>query len=499
MRVRTRIATSPTGHPHVGTLYMALFNSIFAAHYGGDFLLRIEDTDQTRSRPEFEESIYESLRWIGLTWQEGPDVGGPFGPYRQSERTDIYRKHCADLLRAGKAYKCFTTAEELEEIRLVSQKTGQKIGYDRRHRNLTEEEINAFESAGRPFVLRLKVPLSGDVEFTHRIKGKISVPCKDVDDQVLLKSDAFPTYHLANVVDDHEMQITHVIRGDEWISSTPKHILLYQAFGWKPPEFLHMPLLLGPDGKKLSKRKNPTSAFYYKQSGFLPEAFRNFLTLMGYSMTGDREIYSLEEIIAEFDPKRIGISGAVFDIKKLEWLNQQYLIRLIPEEELWPRIREWGFNDTFMKRLMPLVRTRIRTFGDFFELCDFFFTSHLPWTKELLLPKDTSEKMVVSILQCILWGLEENEKWDRTAIEEVSQTVAKVFDVNHKKIVIPILFAVFMGKHQGPPLYDSFVLLGEHITRARLLQSIQFLGGVSNTFQAELKKSWDARLGLLVK
>ncbi|MCP5469120.1 MAG: glutamate--tRNA ligase [Chlamydiales bacterium] len=482
--IRVRIAPSPTGDPHVGTAYMALFNYIFARHHKGAFILRVEDTDQSRSRPEYERNLFDALKWCGLQWDEGPDIGGPYAPYKQSERSDIYKKYAYQLLEEGKAYKCFATAEELAEMREM-RKAG---GYDRRYRNLSQEEIKARE--GQPFTLRLKVPLTGECVFEDRIKGRITVPWADIDDQVLLKSDGFPTYHLANVVDDHLMKISHVIRGDEWISSTPKHILLYEHFGWQPPEFLHMPLLLGVDGKKLSKRKNPTSIFFYRDSGYLPEGFLNFLSLMGYSMPEDKEIYSLDEVIEHFDAKRIGKSGAVFDIKKLDWLNQHYLINHIPEEKLWGRIREWGFSDTFMKKLMPLVHTRIKTFGEFIELCDFFFINHLPYTQELLTPKNIDPTTAACILQCVIWSMEESEDWSNTGIEQASHRVAEHFEVHHKKVVMALLFGTIMGKEKGPPLFDSVKILGRDITRARLLNAINFLGGVSNKRLATLKKEW---------
>ncbi|HEV7736192.1 MAG TPA: glutamate--tRNA ligase, partial [Chlamydiales bacterium] len=264
MSVRVRLAPSPTGDPHVGTAYISLFNLIFARHFKGKLVLRIEDTDQNRSRPEYEKNIIDALHWCKIQWDEGPDIGGPYGPYRQSERTEIYRQHAYDLVEKGKAYKCFATAEELAEMRELAAKQGKRIGYDRRYRNLSPEEIRERELAGQPFVIRLKVPLTGECIFEDAIKGRITAPWADIDDQVLLKSDGFPTYHLANVVDDRLMKITHVIRGDEWMTSTPKHILMYEYFGWTPPTFMHMPLLLGKDGKKLSKRKNPTSIFYYR-------------------------------------------------------------------------------------------------------------------------------------------------------------------------------------------------------------------------------------------
>ncbi|MBS0628833.1 MAG: glutamate--tRNA ligase [Verrucomicrobia bacterium] len=492
MTVRTRIAPSPTGDPHVGTAYMALFNLVFARHFGGQFLLRIEDTDQTRSRPEYEQSIVDTLHWCGIDWDEGPDKGGPCGPYRQSERTEIYRKYVQILLDTGKAYKCFATPEELEEMREIAQKTGAKIGYDRRYRNLSPAEVKEREDAGQPYTIRLKVPLTGECVYEDGIKGRITVPWADVDDQILLKSDKFPTYHLANVVDDHLMEITHVIRGDEWMSSTPKHVMLYEAFGWTPPKFMHMPLLLGKDGKKLSKRKNPTSIFYFRDSGYLPEALLNFLSLMGYSMPNDQEIYSVDEFIKAFDPNRIGVSGAIFDMQKLDWINQQYIIKNIPEDHLWHRIKEWGFRDEFMQKLMSLCHTRIKTFAEFIELCSFFFINHLPLTQENLCPKGTPPDQVAAMLQTIIWSMEEQENWGKEGFDTASRKVAEVFKVNHKKVIIPILFTAITGKQQGPPLFDSVGILGKDRTRARLLQAIEFLGGISNKKMAQLVKGWKA-------
>ncbi len=492
-KVRVRIAPSPTGDPHVGTAYMAIFNLIFAKHFGGTFILRIEDTDRTRSRPEYEKSIFDALRWANIAWDEGPDVGGPFGPYRQSERTEIYRTHCQQLLDAGKAYKCFATAEELAEMRELAVKLGQRVGYDRRYRNLSPDEVAERERAAQPYVVRLKVPLTGECEYEDGIKGRITCPWADIDDQVLLKSDGFPTYHLANVVDDHLMQISHVIRGDEWMSSTPKHILLYQSFGWTPPVFMHMPLLLGKDGKKLSKRRNPTSIFYYRDSGYLPEAFGNFMTLMGYSMPHDKEMYSIEEIIRDFDPKRIGVSGAFFDIQKLDWLNQQYLIKNIPEQQLWDRIKQWAFNDAFMQKLMPLCHTRIKTFGEFMELCSFFFVNHLQYTAQDLCPTGQSNERIAMMIQAIMWDLDARENWKREGIEKVAPHVAEVFGVNLKKVIIPILYVSLTGKRSGPPLYDAIDLLGKERTRARLMHAIDCLGGISNKKMDLLTKSWEKK------
>lgn len=487
---RVRIAPSPTGDPHVGTAYMALFNLIFARKKGGKFILRIEDTDQKRSRPLYERKIFEALHWCGIQWDEGPDVGGPYGPYRQSERTALYRTYAYQLVEAGKAYKDFATAEELSAMRALKGKAG---GYDRRYRNLTPEEIKEREAMALPYTIRLKVPLSGECQFMDEIKGLVTFPWADVDDQILLKSDGFPTYHLANVVDDHEMKITDVIRGDEWMSSTPKHILLYEAFGWTPPKFYHMPLLLGTDGKKLSKRRNPTSIFYYRDSGYLPEAFINFMTLMGYSMPGDKEVYTVEEVIEAFDPKRIGVSGAIFDLNKLDWINQHYLVHSIPSEKLWERLKQWQFNDAFMAKLMPLCHTRLKNFGEFMELSGFLFVNHIGYTKELLAPQALLPEEATFLLQALIWSLETQEEWNREGMEKASHEVASVFGVNHKKVIIPLLFASIMGKLHGLPLYDSVELLGKDRTRVRLLNAIAYLGGLSNKKMVDLLSAWEKR------
>lgn len=491
--VRVRIAPSPTGDPHVGTAYIALFNLIFARHHGGKFILRIEDTDQTRSRPEYETNIFNALKWCGLQWDEGPDVGGDFGPYRQSERLDIYQKYAQQLLDDGKAYKCFCTPQELAEMREQRARVGGRIGYDRRCRNLSEAEIKEKEVAGMPYVVRLKVPLTGECVYHDGVKGRVVAPWADIDDQVLMKTDGFPTYHLACIVDDHLMKITHIMRGDEWLSSTPKHVLLYEYFGWEKPVFMHMPLLLGQDKRKLSKRRNPTSIFFYRDSGYLPEAFVNFLSLMGYSMPEDQEVYDLQDIIDKFDPKRIGISGAVFDVEKLDWLNQQYIINHVPASELWSKIKDWGFTDEFMEQLMPLCHSRMKTFGDFIELAGFLFVNHLPYNQELLSPKNISPEQACLLLQSMIWLMEENEDWSGQGFNIASRDIAKIFSINHKKIVMPLLFVTIMGKRQGLPLFGSVDVLGKDRSRARLLNAINFLGGISKKKTARLQQVWQSK------
>jgi glutamyl-tRNA synthetase len=304
--VRVRIAPSPTGDPHVGTAYIGLFNRVFSRKHGGKFVLRIEDTDRARSSRESEQAIFDSLRWCGLEWDEGPDVGGAYGPYRQSERSEIYRKHADELLAKGEAYHCFATADELAEMRATAREQGRQTSYDRRYRALDPDETKRRLDAGESHVVRLKMPLDGVTVVSDGLRGDIDFENTQIDDQVLLKSDGMPTYHLANVVDDHLMEITHVIRAEEWISSTPKHVQLYKAFGWEPPTFIHMPLLRNPDKSKLSKRKNPTSIMYYERMGFLPEALLNYLGMMAFSMPDGREKFSLDEMVEAFDFDRVG-------------------------------------------------------------------------------------------------------------------------------------------------------------------------------------------------
>ncbi|MBI4615872.1 MAG: glutamate--tRNA ligase, partial [Planctomycetes bacterium] len=336
--VRVRIAPSPTGEPHVGTAYIALFNRAFARSHGGQFLLRIEDTDRTRSTKESELAILESLRWLGLSWDEGPDAGGPCGPYRQSERTEHYQRAAEELLEKGAAYRCFCTAERLEKMRKEQEATKARPGYDRLCRRLDPAEAHRRVAAGEPCVVRLAVPPEGATEFADGIRGEnVRIAHEEIDDQVLLKSDGFPTYHLANVVDDHLMGISHVIRAEEWIPSTPKHVLLYRAFGWEPPVFAHMPLLRNPDRSKISKRKNPTSLTWYRAAGFLPEALLNFLALLGGAAEGDEEVFDVSKLDSGFELSRIKTSAPVFDLKKLEWMNGQHLARIALDVVL-PRV-----------------------------------------------------------------------------------------------------------------------------------------------------------------
>ncbi|MEL0288857.1 MAG: glutamate--tRNA ligase, partial [Gammaproteobacteria bacterium] len=341
--VRTRVAPSPTGDPHVGTAYMALFSYCFAKQHGGEFVLRIEDTDAARSTAASEKKILDSLKWLGLDWDEGPDVGGPCGPYRQSERLEIYRSHVDQLLSQGDAFHCFCSAEDLDAMRKEQMAAGQTARYDGRCASLTDAEVSAKLDAGEPSVVRMKVPGEGACQFDDQLRGSISIDWSQVDMQVLLKGDGFPTYHLAVVVDDHLMGITHIIRGEEWINSAPKHQLLYQYFGWEMPELIHMPLLRNPDKSKLSKRKNPTSISFYKDMGYLPEAMLNYLGMLGWSMPNEEEKFSLDEMVAAFDIQRISMGAPVFDVEKLTWLNGRWLRENLSDDAFIDRLIEWRF------------------------------------------------------------------------------------------------------------------------------------------------------------
>lgn len=371
---RVRIAPSPTGDPHVGTAYMALFDYAYAHKGGGRFILRIEDTDQARYNPESEQRIYDALHWLGLQWDEGPDIGGPYAPYRQSERLPTYQEYANRLLTDGHAYYCFCTRERLEAVRKAQEAAKQPPKYDRHCLRLTPLEVEGRLASGQSRVVRLRMPDSGETTFYDLARGDVHFRNDLQDDQVLLKSDGFPTYHLAVVVDDHLMGITLVVRGEEWISSTPKHVVLYDALGWPRPGFVHMPLMRNADKSKISKRKNHTSLEWYRAQGFLPAAMRNYLALQGWSMPDGRETFSLEEFIASFTWDRVALGGPIFDLKRLDDLNGQYLRALSPDEFI-ATVDPWlpGVDPGVMLQIVPLVQSRFNRLSEFPRLAGFFF------------------------------------------------------------------------------------------------------------------------------
>ena len=476
---RVRIAPSPTGDPHVGTGYIALFDYVFARHTGGSFVLRIEDTDRQRSNDESERQIFHSLRWLGLRWDEGPDVGGPHGPYRQSERAEIYRKYAAQLIENGAAYPCFCTTERLEALREEQKrKKLSTLGYDKHcRRTVPPEEAKARMAAGEPHVIRLDVPTEGQTILNDVVRGRVEFENRTIDDQILIKSDGFPTYHLANVVDDHLMGITHVIRAEDWVSSTPKHLLLYAAFGWEPPVWVHMPLLRNPDKSKISKRKNPTSLLWYEEQGYLPEAIVNFLALMGWSVGEDREKFSIDEMIREFSWERVATSAPVFDLQKLDWLNGVYIREMTPEA-LAARLRETVLerhpvDDDLLLKTIPLVQERMKKLTDYLPMMAFLFEDVAPPAEDLVQKKSSAEEAarVLSLAEEAMSGV---EKWDAMILEERIRNLVSESDIKGRTVFMTLRVAV-LGSPVSPPLFESMELVGKKRTLARLRSARQIL------------------------
>jgi glutamyl-tRNA synthetase len=477
--VRTRIAPSPTGDPHVGTAYMSLFDKAFAHKHGGSFVLRIEDTDQTRYNPSSVEEIIESLSWLGLTPDEGPGIGGDYGPYVQTERSDIYVEHAERLIALGKAYRCFCTPERLEQMRREQAARKEPPRYDRTCRYLTSEEIERNLSEGKLYTVRMAVPDEGTTGFVDLIRGEISFENRVLDDSVLLKSDGLPVYHLAVVVDDHLMKITHVIRAEEWISSTPKHILLYQYFGWEPPKFAHMPLLRNADRSKISKRKHPTSLKWYREQGFLPEAMINFLALQGWSMPDGREIFFYEDVEREFTFDRMTTSGPIFDLVKLTSINGKH-IRMLSEDELYKRLQPClppGLDPDRVRQVVPLIHDRLTRLNEFYELTDFLFGPPPDHDANLLLPKNGTPEQVRDGLQRIRKLLEAlPEPWTHEAWEAGMRAIAADMGLKAGDAFM-ILRVATSGRTASPPLFESLGILGKAETLRRVDAALAKLGG----------------------
>jgi glutamyl-tRNA synthetase len=484
LTVRTRIAPSPTGDPHVGTAYVALINYCFAKKNGGKFVLRIEDTDRARSTRESEQAILDSLHWLGLSWDEGPDVGGPHGPYRQSERSEIYREHVQKLLADGNAFKCFCTPERLDDMRAAQRASKLPSRYDGLCTSLSADEVAKKEAAGIPYVVRLSVPAEGVCVVNDLRRGRIEIEWGSVDMQVLMKSDGMPTYHLANVVDDHLMEITHVFRGEEWLSSAPKHLLLYQYFGWEPPELLHLPLLRNPDKSKLSKRKNPTSILFYKAMGYLPDALLNFLGLLCVMPPEGEEIMDLPLMTDRFALEHISLGGPVFDVTKLDWLNGRYLRERNDLDSFMSKAGTWGLETDRLRRIAALAQPRIERLSDLGPLLAFFFAGRVAVTAEQLRTPKLDDVSLRKALQLASWGFDALTSWQTSDIEAVLKDVAARLDVKLRDVTRPFYVAI-TGSATSVPLYDSIDILGRDIVRERLRIALEVLGGVSS---AELKE-----------
>ncbi len=473
-RVRTRIAPSPTGDPHVGTAYMALFNSVFAHSQGGEFILRIEDTDVARSTPESEQMILDSLRWLNLQWDEGPDNGGPHGPYRQSARKHIYLEHAHKLLESGHAFHCFCTPERLDEMRAAQRAAGENTRYDGLCLSLSEDEVHTRLSAGESHVIRMKVPEEGVCTFDDVLRGPIEIPWSQIDMQVLIKHDGFPTYHLAVVVDDQLMEISHILRGEEWINSTPKHVLLYEYFGWPLPVFCHLPLLRNPDKSKLSKRKHPTSVNYYQRIGILPEALVNYLGMMGWAMPDEREIFSVKEMADDFELESIHLGGPVFDLEKLSWLNGQYL-RAMSADQFMDRIVEWGLNRDNLASLVPLIQERTEKFSDLLGQVDYLLGARRELMAEDFAATGLDAEAQVQILDHLSRELDALRHWERDRLFEICQRQSTWMNLKFRDFLKP-LFLALSGRDVSLPLFDSMVFLGPDLTRMRLREALNALG-----------------------
>ena len=487
MSVRTRIAPSPTGDPHVGTAYVALVNYLFAKKHGGQFLLRIEDTDRARSTPESERAILEALEWLGLSWDEGPDVGGPHGPYRQSERLPFYTRYAGELLAAGHAFKCFCTPERLEAVRVEQRQASRPPGYDGHCLTVSPAEAAALEAAGVSHVVRLKVPREGSVTIDDMLRGPIVFEWSTVDMQVRVKSDGWPTYHLANVVDDHLMGITHVMRGEEWISSAPKHALLYEYFGWPMPKLCHLPLLRNADKSKLSKRKNPTGILFYRRMGYLPEALLNFLALLAVPPIDGEEVMDLPTMVGAFGVEHISLGGPVFDTTKLDWLNGRYLREKLDDAAFEARVREWALRDGYLERILPLARSRIERLSDLGQLLAHFFSGRLDVDPEKLregkLDNETLRRAFV-IAGALFDALPE---WTVPSIEASIRRVAEITGAKLRDVVRPFYVAI-TGSAQSVPLFDSMQILGRDLVRERLRIALERLGGATSKEQEAWKK-----------
>jgi glutamyl-tRNA synthetase len=485
---RVRFAPSPTGELHLGNARTALFNWLFARHYGGAFILRIEDTDVVRSSDEAERAIVEGLLWLGLDWDEGPEREGEYGPYHQSDRLGIYRSHAERLLEEGLAYRCFCSPERLEEMRQDQRRHGQPPGYDGRCRELSAAQCQAYESQGIKPVIRFKVPQEGHTSFSDLLRGTIDFPNDSLDDFVVLKSDGYPTYHLANVVDDHLMEISHVLRADEWIPSTPLHSLLYQAFGWEAPRYLHLPLILDQGGGKLSKRRGDSSADAYKHKGYLPAAVVNYLALLGWSPGDTQEILSADELVDRFTWERIAPSPAIFDVERLNWFNKWYM-RHLPSEaiarEASPFLREaYGLEErsegtayspqTWLELLVENVREEIDHLAQLPAHVTFAFIDEPAYTGEAasLLKTPQAKEVLAAFVEMIQAAGDLDVASANTLLKELRALLKERKNLGAREVMFPVR-ASLTGSVHGPNLAVVIALLGKGrcVQRAARLDS----------------------------
>jgi glutamyl-tRNA synthetase len=474
--VRVRFAPSPTGYPHLGNIRTALFNWLFARHHGGRFILRIEDTDIARKVEGAVQAILDSLQWLGLNWDEGP--------YFQSQRLPIYREVAQRLLDQGQVYLCYCSPERLEAMRQEQVKRKQPPKYDRHCRDLTQSERSRLEAAGIAPVIRFKTPLEGETTFCDLIRGAVTFKNNTLDDLILLKSDGYPTYHLANVVDDHLMAISHVLRADEWLSSTPRHVLLYQALNWQAPQFAHLPMILGPDRAKLSKRHGATTINEYQKRGYLPDALVNFLALLGWSLDDKTELLSRDELIKHFSLERVGKTAAIFNTDKLDWMNGVYLRKLSLGEFVeqampfldrdLPEAVQRPLDRNYVSQVLSLIQERAKTLAEVPQLASFFFLEQLRYDKGLLLKGKLDAKSATRAITIASQKLEAVTTWDATTLEGVLRPLATELELGTGEL-FGLLRVAVTGRTAAPPLFQTMAVLGKEKCLKRLDTALQSL------------------------
>ena len=480
MSVRVRYAPSPTGLQHIGGVRTALFNYFFAKSRGGKFILRIEDTDRERYSDESLQDLYDTFEWLGVEWDEGPDKGGDFGPYVQSERFEMYQKYAEQLISEGKAYKCYCTPERLENLRAEQQKNKKaQQGYDRHCRDLTPEQQAEYEAQGIKPVIRFKIPLDGKTVFRDVLLGDVKRKNSDISpDPVLLKSDGFPTYHLANIIDDHHMEITHIMRAQEWLPSGPLHILLYQAFEWEPPIYCHLPMVMGKDGQKLSKRHGSTSLRDFIARGYLPEALINYVSLVGWSYDDSREFFTKEELEQLFVLEKLNKAPGVFDYKKLDWFNGQYIRKLSDEQlkqKILPYLQESGniaeppsaADDQMLDNLIPIVKERLKLLSDIVPMTSFLFSDIEGYAAEELIPKKKDAADTLEILKLGRPYIEKVAEMNDEQLEEAFRALSEESGYKLGDLLAPLRVAV-TGSRVSPPLFASIRLLGVEAALKRI-------------------------------
>ncbi len=486
--VRVRFAPSPTGYLHIGGARTALYNWAFARNQGGVFILRIEDTDRSRYYQEAEQDLVDSLRWLGLQWDEGPQVGGDYGPYYQSQRIDLYRHYAHKLVEEGHAYKCFCTPERLEQLREQQRAAHSKhTGYDRHCRNLSADEVAEKEAAGLPYVVRIKAPLTGVTTFFDLLRGETRVDNEMLEDIVLLKSDGFPTYHLANVVDDHLMEISHIMRGEEWLSTCPIHVVLYNALGWEIPLYVHLPIFLDPGGKgKMSKRKTVGAdgreylvlVKDFRAAGYLPEALINFIARLGWSYDDHTELFSREELVEKFSLDRLNASSASFDYAKLEWMNGVYIRQLDLDDlagRLCPFYRAAGYEVSveMARKVAPLVRERLKTLADAVPLTDFIFQPDTPPSRELLIGK-LDASAAANVLRRARNLIAMAPALTDEVLEEPFRLLADELGVK-AGVVFGVLRIAVTGRQVSPPLFETMDVMGRERVLTRIDMGLEVL------------------------